>query len=335
MSRRLLATASAWMLLGCYGSHVDEPDADGGETGVPEAWPDSLDAADAIADAEGVVDSGPCPSGMALVPAGPFLMGCRWDDGDPVEYRQCDHTLGGVPVTLSSYCIDLTEVTNAAYAACVASGSCEPPDRVDNQTLRPHYYDNPEFADYPVVWVSPLDAETYCRWLGRRLPSEAEWEKAGRGGCEIVAPETCGPEDGRMFPWGDSPPTCDQAEHWDCGPEPGRRGITHPVGSLPAGASPYGVLDMVDNIREITGTWTEEEASASDPESWWYLNCASGCTDPAGPDPPDPPFQAKEVRGFLSGDQALWMPLPFRTSRLPVNQSYSREGFRCAADARE
>ena len=70
-----------------------------------------------------------------------------------------------------------------------------------------------------------------------------------------------------MFPWGDSPPTCDQAEHWDCTADPGAgwRGITHPVGSLPAGASPYGVLDMVDNIREITATWAED-VSANEPE---------------------------------------------------------------------
>jgi len=134
---------------------------------------------------------------MALIPAGEFTMGryandelatCReyeaecyldwFQDEEPV------HTL-----YLEAFYMDLYEVTNAQYKACMDEGVCEPPQRPDSYT-RSSYFGNPEFDDFPVINVNWYQAQAYCAWRGGRLPSEAEWEKAARG------------SDGHTYPWG-------------------------------------------------------------------------------------------------------------------------------------
>jgi serine/threonine-protein kinase len=117
------------------------------------------------------------------------------------------------------------------YASCVAAGACTPPKRTSYIGRGP-YYGEPEFVNHPVLYVDWNQAREYCRWAGRRLPTEAEWEKAARG------------TDGRRYPWGWHNPTCDVANHGACD----RDTVDVNWGAL--GASPYGALNMAGNVQE-------------------------------------------------------------------------------------
>jgi len=159
---------------------------------------------------------------QVFVPAGEFLFGSNFS-------KQ----------TLPAFWMDQTEVTNAMYARCVDDGACRPPAGKASET-RGAYYGNPTFDSYPVVYVDWSDADAYCRWAGRRLPTEAEWEKAARG------------VDGRTYPWGEAAPQPDSANY-------GRLvGDTTAVGAYLRGASPYGVLDMIGNVVEWVDDWHSE-----------------------------------------------------------------------------
>jgi eukaryotic-like serine/threonine-protein kinase len=167
---------------------------------------------------------------MMFVPEGEFLMGN--DQGLPRE--QPAH-----PVYLDAYWIDKFEVSNAQYALCVADGGCTPPYANESNT-RTSYYDNPAFANFPVVYMGWQQASDYCEWAGGRLPTEAEWEKAARG------------TDGRLYPWGALRPSCELANSTYCSRD------TMAVGSFPDGASPYGVMDMAGNVSEWVADWFVE-----------------------------------------------------------------------------
>ncbi len=174
------------------------------------------------------------------VPAGEFLMGCSTDTTSPVT---CDGDAQPIhAVYLDAFYIDKTEVTNAHYVACVAAGACSPP--LDETPKHPSIYTDPALANHPVVYIDRQRAGKYCEWAGRRLPTEAEWEKAARG------------TDRRLFPWGNALPTCELANHafiyFDGYGQRQRHcvGGTTPVGSYPQGVSPYGALDMMGNVRE-------------------------------------------------------------------------------------
>lgn len=169
---------------------------------------------------------------MLKISEGDFLMGSLEGDGESDEHPQ--HS-----VHLDAYWIDQTEVTNRRYEACVAAGVCKEPARPGSYT-RVEYYGNPQFLDYPVIYVDWFNASRYCQWAGKRLPTEAEWEKAGRG------------VDGITFPWGNGEPGLEQANHgWLVGD-------TAEVGSYLSGASPFGVLDMAGNVMEWVSDWYGE-----------------------------------------------------------------------------
>ncbi|MEW6401239.1 MAG: SUMF1/EgtB/PvdO family nonheme iron enzyme [Chloroflexota bacterium] len=185
--------------------------------------------------------------GMTLlyVPAGEFMMGSNSGDSD----EQPVHT-----VYLDAFWIDQTEVTNTLYALCVLADECDQPASRDSFTRKPYFGIN-EFDDYPVINVSWEDAKTYCLWVGRRLPTEAQWEKAARG------------TDGRTYPWGDESPNASMLNY------NGSVGDTAEVGAYPDGASLYGAFDMAGNVWEWVADWYD---------SAYYQNSPS--SNPLGPD---------------------------------------------------
>ncbi|MBN1149544.1 MAG: SUMF1/EgtB/PvdO family nonheme iron enzyme [Anaerolineales bacterium] len=226
---------------------------------------------------------------MALVAAGPFQMGGQWGAQDEMPL----HT-----ITLDAYYMDKYEVTNARYAECVEAGACAAPVESGSAT-RPAYYGNPDYADYPVIFVTWEMANTYCAWREARLPTEAEWEKAARG------------EDERIYPWGSEQVDCGLANFWgdaaDC------TGDTNAVGSYPGGVSPFGVWDLAGNVWEWVLDWYSESYYAS-----------SAPDNPTGPGT----GQLRVLRGGAWNGGALHIRVTTRGRALP-DGGYNYAGFRC------
>jgi formylglycine-generating enzyme required for sulfatase activity len=171
------------------------------------------------------------PEDMGLVPGGTFVMGA--DDEGEMDERPAHE------VTVESFLLDKTEVTNGAYKECVAEGKCEP--YRDGVAKAMKYGSEREFRGdrQPVVGVSWFNAKKYCESHGKRLPREAEFERAVRG------------DDNRRYPWGNDPP--DKTKH---GAFAGAKtGATVDVGSYPEGKGPYGHFDLVGNVWE----WQQDE----------------------------------------------------------------------------
>jgi formylglycine-generating enzyme required for sulfatase activity len=248
---------------------------------------------------------------MVLVPAGSFPMGSAvgLTDEQPV------HT-----VYLDAFWLDRTEVTNVQYRRCLGAGACQPPAPTT-------YFDDPNYGDHPVVFVSWNKAQDYCAWAGRRLPTEAEWEKAATWN-----PVT---NEKYTYPWGNTfdcrKGNFDDETTYDAAMMPGSYencdGFpnTAPVGSFPTGASPYGALDMAGNVWE----WVHDAFIEVDPLTPSIKNYYA-ISPPANPQGVDPKLSAyRVIRGgswnwtFGSGRAAyrLWYGL---------DDSYDAVGFRCA-----
>ena len=236
------------------------------------------------------------------IPAGIFHMG-------GMDVRRAPNEIPDHDVTLDAFWMDQLEVTNAMYGLCVGAGGCTPPQSFKSQR-RPEYFDNPEFKDYPVIYVTWGQAKTYCEWTGRRLPTEAEWERAGRG------------DDFRTFPWGEDKADGTLANFNML------VGDTSRVGSYPAGASPFGVLDMAGNVAE----WVNDFYSSN------YANAIT--LNPVGPLESSSFYRV--VRGGSLGDAEINIRVSKRSSVLgsilstvPGSKAYignfsPRIGFRCA-----
>jgi formylglycine-generating enzyme required for sulfatase activity len=227
---------------------------------------------------------------MVFVPEGPFDMGSDegWDSERPIHN-----------VNLPAYWMDQTEVTNAQYELCVSASACDAPGN-EKSFSRSEYYNNIEFDDYPVINVSWYDANAYCEWAGKRLPSEAEWEKAARNGENLT------------YPWGEDI-SCERANYIDC------IGDTTAVGTLPSGASPYGVLDLSGNVWEWVADWYNALYYEDSPLDY-----------PKGPDS----GAYRVVRGGSWNDYEWYLRSASRYSYFPDNKRVS-VGFRCVLDATE
>lgn len=280
--------------------------------------------------------------GMAQVyiPAGEFLMGSTEADIDQV-LRDCSDCSGKwfaneIPqhrVYLDGFWIDQTEVTNAMFARFVGetgyvTGAEKAGGGIVLDLLAMEWkmtagadWRHPRgpgtsiegLGDHPVVQTSHDDALAYCQWAGRRLPTEAEWEKAARG------------TDGRIYPWGNQAPAGHLLNFADRNAyvrsaEPGEDDgylFTAPVGSYPDGASPYGVLDMAGNAWE----------RVSDRYGATYY-ADSPARNPTGPSSGD----TVVIRGGSSTRPASYVRTALRYRYPPKNRS-SGIGFRCAASS--
>lgn len=220
---------------------------------------------------------------MVLIPAGEFIMGSDLGDPDEKPIRS---------VYLDAYSIDVLEVTLGAYNECILANVCE--SSVD---LRKYDFSDPAVALYPVVNVDWFNAKAYCEWRGKRLPTEAEWEKAARG------------PSGLNLPWGSADLDCTRANYDACGSN------FKPVGSTLNGASPYGIYDLVGNVWE----WVAD---------YYGDYQASETINPTGPTTGD----LRVIRGGSFAYDASFARPSIRYGFIPTDLE-ADVGFRCAMDA--
>jgi len=232
---------------------------------------------------------------MAFIPAGEFMMGCNETvDSECPENEKPYHR-----VYLDAYYIDKYEVTVTEYKKCVREGKCETPSPGDYCN-----WDNPERGKHPLNCVDWNQSRTYCKWAGKRLPTEAEWEKAARG------------TDGRVYSWGnlfDCEKSCNSVK-------PCNQDSTCQVGIYSEDKSPYGVMDMAGSVWEWVNDWYDEAYyGTSPPRNPRGLSSGSD----------------RVVRGGSWSD--MFVPTSLRASSRVMYDPSNRDlhtGFRCIRDAK-
>jgi serine/threonine protein kinase len=232
---------------------------------------------------------------MVCVPAGTFYMGSTLNmDSAAAPDEQPYHA-----VNLSAFWIDMYEVTNQQYALCVKDGGCSRP--MSDKSADPVFFGNPIYDHYPVTYVDWDQANTYCDWARRRLPTEAEWEKAARG------PESW------VYPWGNYPPTSGLLNFMR-----NSNGLT-PVGTYPEGKSFYGAMDMAGNAMEWVWDFYQKD----------YYQTKNVWVNPTGP--------SFGQEGITKG--GAWVSPTTTRVRSAARYGYDRavrqgaNGFRCVVSA--
>ena len=250
----------------------------------------------------------PAHDEMVKIPAGTFLMG----SDKKVDRNAYQPEFPQRRVYLDAYEIDKYEVTTVQFLKFVLA--------TDRKPLIDWQYDGGNFqetmANHPVMHVSWFDADAYCRWAGKRLPTSAEWEKAARG------------EDGRIYPWGNEPAGLSRANF-------GRTGLSGPVRDRPErlllyppiisvdkydnGVSPYGVFQLAGNVAEWTADWYDPHYYKTAPDR-----------NPKGP-------EKGTQRAFRGGGWIDSTPSvrPAQRNGTDPNTKMNWLGFRCARDAKD
>jgi len=225
-----------------------------------------------------------------LIPAGMFMM------GEPKsEIPQHE-------VYLGAYYIDKFEITNDQYWKCINDGQCDPPQSFASQTSS-NYFENPKFGKHPVIKVTWFDALAYCTWAGRRLPTEAEWEKAARW--DPAADKSY------RYPWGNGPPDEQHANFNQL------VGDTTPTGVYDAGRSPAGLYDMAGNVWEWVSDWYATDTFSDAPQE-----------NPVGPQ--NGYYKVMRGGSWISDGQEIYATI--RKKYAPQESRYDM-GFRCAKNA--
>jgi len=248
---------------------------------------------------------------MVYMPEGDFVMGSSAQDAFSIcasiynicKKSQFNNLEPKHNIYLDSFWIDKTEVTNEMFKKCVDAGVCEIPPKEQNDFTYGGdawltSYDSLEYAKYPIVRVSWEEANRYCVWMERRLPTEAEWEKAARG------------PSGNIYPWGND--LSGSNLYFEK-----QLATLSPVGQFPNGASFYGVLDLAGSVWEWVSDWYDASYYNQSPKD-----------NPQGPSV----GQEKSIRGGYHDILATIAPSMMRTWADP-NLASNHVGFRCARDA--
>ena len=248
---------------------------------------------------------------MIAIPSGEFIYGAPKETptgvkpGEGIEKGEGFNT-----VQLSSFYIDKYEVTNRQYRSCVTEGVCIEPRSLSSIRYADYFY-SVAYDNFPAIWVSWNQATTYCQWAGKRLPTEAEWEKAARGATF------------KTYPWGDTPPE-DNSANTVANFSALFEDVVQ-VTEFKDGVSSYGVYNMAGNVSEWVSNWY-------DLDSYYTVLPVEELTDPQGPPEGIDTKKVSKGGGWVS--LASEVTTFTRVGAVP-HYSYYNLGFRCAKDMSE